>query len=230
MHHIFLAGFLLVSLSLHINAEDSASDAQPVSDSQPASAWAPKPYLGIALDSGATSFEGQGLVVLRVEPGSPAAVMGIAAGDCLLELDQKPLTNEQVFSDLMRGKTIGDEITIAANRLMGEKQYKAFTCTGILQGLPRTRSASLGLQLEQAQKRLAALEAKNTEPNLAELLQRLHDIEKEIPKAAAAFKRTYPDGEFRMVVSFELTSHKTAAEPLTIDLGTPASEPSASAK
>ena len=104
---------------------------------------------------------------------------------------------------------------------------ESFTGTGLLQELPRSRTSSLGTQLNELQTRLAELEDKAKEPTLAEILERLHTIEQDLPKAAAAFKRIYPDGEFRIAISVEVTSHKTALVPLAIEVGGRPSETSA---
>ncbi len=177
-------------------------------------------YLGIAIDTAATTFEGHGLVVLRVEPGSPAAVMGIAGGDRLLRLDGQPLISREELQRLLTAKIPGDRIAIDALRAQGPGgKAEPFTCTGLVQELPRSRTSSLGTQLNELQKRLAELEDKAKEPTLAEILERLHTIEQDLPKAAAAFKRIYPDGEFRIAISVEVTSHKTAVVPLAIEVG-----------
>ena len=192
---------------------------------EPATTLVPEPpprqaYLGIAIDTAATTFEGHGLVVLRVEPGSPAAVMGIAGGDRLLRLDGQPLISREELQRLLMTKHPGDRVAIEALRVQGQGGgSEPFTCTGLLQELPRSRTSSLGTQLNELQTRLAELEDKTKEPTLAEILKRLHDIEQDLPKAAAAFKRIYPDGEFRIAISVEVTSHKTALAPLAIEVG-----------
>ena len=177
-------------------------------------------YLGLAIDGAATSFAGHGLVALRVEPGSPAAVMGLAAGDRLTHLDGQALVTEQHLQRALADKRPGDRITITALRAQGSDGSPVpLECSGILQELPRTRTASLGSQLSELQTRLAELEDQTKEPTLGEILERLHDIERDLPKAAAAFKLVYPDGEFRIAISVEVTSHKSAPNPLAIEVG-----------
>lgn len=206
--------FLLLSLVVVMSAAEEPA-ATPVPEPPPRQA-----YLGIAIDTAATTFEGHGLVVLRVEPGSPAAIMGIAGGDRLLRLDSQPLTNREELQRLLALKRPGDRIAIEAVRAQGRGGVaEPFTCTGLVQELPRSRTSSLGTQLNELQARLAELEDKTKEPTLAEILERLHSIEQDLPKAAAAFKRIYPDGEFRIAISVEVTSHKTALVPIAIDVG-----------
>ena len=91
--------------------------------------------------------------------------------------------------------------------------------SGVLQETPRSRSANLGSQIGDLQSRLADLTQKTKEPTLAEVLKRLQDIERDLPRAAEQFKKVYPNGEFRIVISLEITSDKTAKEPLGIELG-----------
>jgi len=214
---------LLLFLVVFMNAAEEPAAIPPVPEPAPRQA-----YLGIAIDTAATTFEGHGLVVLRVEPGSPAAVMGIAGGDRLLRLDGQPLTNREELQRLLATKRPGDRIAIDAVRVQGrDATGESFTGTGLLQELPRSRTSSLGTQLNELQTRLAELEDKAKEPTLAEILERLHTIEQDLPKAAAAFKRIYPDGEFRIAISVEVTSHKTALVPLAIEVGGRPSETSA---
>lgn len=216
MRHLLLFALLTV-----LTAAEEPSTATPPAEQPPRQV-----YLGIAIDAAATVFEGHGLVVLRVEPGSPAAVMGIVGGDRLLRLDGAPLTSREELQRLLTTKQPGDRIAIDALRVQGQgASSEPFSCTGLLQELPRSRTSSLGTQLNELQSRLAELEEKSKEPTLAEILKRLHDIEQDLPKAAAAFKRIYPDGEFRIAISVEVTSHKTALVPLAIDVGGRVNEP-----
>jgi membrane-associated protease RseP (regulator of RpoE activity) len=211
----------LVCLSIDLPAaEPAVTTVAPATTVPSIGEPRPQAYLGIAIDAAATAFEGHGLVVLRVEPGSPAAVMGIAGGDRLLRLDGQPLATREELQRLLDTRKPGDRIVIDALRVHGgDQKTEAFTCTGTVQELPRTRTSSLGTQLNDLQARLAELEKQAKEPTLAEILERLQRIEADLPKAAAAFKRIYPDGEFRIAISVEITSHKTAATPLAIEVG-----------
>lgn len=213
--------FVLLFLTVALFAADEP--LQPTPDD----VAKPQAYLGLAIDAAASAFEGHGLVVLRVEPNSPAAVMGIAGGDRLTHFDGHALQKREDLPKWLADKRPGDRVVIDALRTQGQNgSVETLSYSGILQELPRSRTSSLGNQLSQLQARLAELEDKTKEPTLAEILERLHDIEKDLPKAAAAFKRVYPDGEFRIVISVEVTSHKTAPDPLAIDVGGRVAEPS----
>jgi hypothetical protein len=137
-----------------------------------------------------------------------------------VRLDGQPLATREDLQRLLAARQPGDRITVDAVRTRGDPGVpEPFTSTGVVQELPRSRTGSLGTQLDKLQDRLAELETKAKEPTLAEILERLQSIEKDLPKAAAAFKRIYPEGEFRIAISVEVTSHKTAAVPLAIEVG-----------
>jgi membrane-associated protease RseP (regulator of RpoE activity) len=197
----------------------SAGEA-PNQQPAPATAPAQRAYIGIAIDPAASAFDGGGLAILRVEPGSPAAVMGLAAGDRITSIDGKSVKNQDELAAIIAAKKPGDRIEVHANRAQGQGGLpEALKLSGILQAAPQTRTASLGNQLAELQQRLAELNAKNREPSLAEVLQRLQEIERDLPKAAEAFKKVYPNGEFRIAISVEITSDKTAKDPLNIEVG-----------
>ena len=105
--------FFLLFLAVFISAAEEPA-ATPAPELPPRQA-----YLGIAIDTAATTFEGHGLVVLRVEPSSPAAVMGLVGGDRLLRLDGQPLLNREELQRLLAAKRPGDRIAIEALRAQG---------------------------------------------------------------------------------------------------------------
>jgi membrane-associated protease RseP (regulator of RpoE activity) len=179
-----------------------------------------KAFLGIAIDPAASSFDGKGLVVLRVEPNSPAAVMGLAAGDRITLLDGKALKDQDALAAVISAKKPGDKVEIEAVRARGKDGLpETLKLSGTLQEAPKSRVGNLGSQLAELQARVGELNQKTKEPTLAEVLQKLQDIEKDLPRAAEAFKKVYPNGEFRIVISLEITSDKTAKDPLAIDVG-----------
>lgn len=190
---------------------------------------AAKAYLGVAIDTAATAFAGSGLVILRVEPNSPAAVMGLQAGDRLLTIDGVTVKSQDELAAFMGGKKPNDAIKVEFQRAQGKEGLaEKKTANGILQEAPRSRTANLGSQIGDLQARIAELAQKGKEPTLAEVLQKLKDIEADLPRAAEQFKKVYPNGEFRIVISVEITSDKTAKDPLAIDVkGAPAADPKA---
>lgn len=191
-----------------------AGEAPPVA--QPG----PRAYLGVAIDTAASTLDGKGLVVLRVEPGSPAAVMGLAAGDRIVAIDGAALKTPEDLAAAIAGRKPGDSVALEVHRNRGVGGLpEALKPTGVLQETPRTKIASLGNQLNDLGERLSELSRRAKDPTLAELLARLQEIERDLPKAAEAFKKVYPDGEFRIVISVEITSDKTAKQPLGVEVG-----------
>jgi membrane-associated protease RseP (regulator of RpoE activity) len=199
----------------------AAGDAPPIKPpvTPPATQPAAKAYFGVAIDQAATTFDGKGLAILRVEPNSPAAVIGLAAGDRLTSLDGKPLKSQDDLAAVLATKKPGDKVEVVAVRAQGKDGLpEVLKLAGVLQE-QRSRPAALGNEIDKLRQRIAELEAKTKDPTLAEVLQKLQDIEKDLPKAAEAFKKTYPNGEFRIAISLEITSDKTAKNPIDLDIG-----------
>lgn len=210
-------------------AGEAAPATTPPAGTAAAGQPAPKAYLGVAIDPAASAFDGKGLAILRIEPGSPAAVMGLAAGDRLLAIDGRQLKTQDDLAAAIAARKPGDTVQIEALRPQGKDGLpQTLKIAGALQDTPRSRVGSLGSQLAELQGRIAELSAKAKEPTLAEVLQRLQDIERDLPKAAEEFKRVYPNGEFRISISIEITSDKSAQDPLGIEVGgKPAEKPAA---
>jgi membrane-associated protease RseP (regulator of RpoE activity) len=206
----------------------AAGDAPPIKPpvTPPATQPAAKAYFGVAIDQAATTFDGKGLAILRVEPNSPAAVIGLAAGDRLTSLDGKPLKSLDDLAAVLASKKPGDKIEVEAVRAQGKDGLpQVLKLAGVLQETPRSRPAVLGNEIDKLRQRIAELESKTKDPTLAEVLQKLQDIQKDLPKAAEAFKKTYPNGEFRIAISLEITSDKTAKDPINLDIGGKPVEP-----
>jgi predicted metalloprotease with PDZ domain len=218
MRHALILALAVAGLSAGEATPPPATTAPPAA--APAPPAPPKAYLGVAIDPAATAFDGKGLAILRVEPGSPAAVIGLAAGDRLLSLDGKPLKNQDELAVIISAHKPGDTVAIEALRPQGKDGLpQTLKLSGVLQETPRSRVGSLGSQLAELQGRIAELNSKSKEPSLADVLQKLQDIEKDLPRAAEAFKLVYPNGEFRISISVEITSDKAAKDPLEIDVG-----------
>ncbi len=203
----------------------SAGEAPPVKPAvepplAPPAAQPAKAYLGVAIDPAASAFDAKGLSVLRTEPASPAAVMGIQAGDRLIAIDGVPLKSQDDLAKVIAGRKPGDTVKIDLMRAQGKDGLpQNLQVAGVLQEPPKSRTANLGNQLAELQTRIAELSAKSKEPTLAEVLQKLQDIEQQLPRAAEQFKKVYPDGQFRIAISVEITSDKKAKDPLNIEVG-----------
>lgn len=209
--------------ALLIAAALAAGEAPPVKTPAPVpvlATTAAKAYLGVAIDPAASAFDAKGLRVLRVEPASPAAVMGIQAGDCILSVDGTAVKTQDELGKVLGGHKPGDTVKLDVLRAQGKDGLpQTIAISGVLQEQPRSRTANLGSQLADLQSRIADLSGKGKEPTLAEVLQKLQDIEEQLPRAAEQFKRIYPNGEFRIAISVEITSDKKAADPLDIEVG-----------
>ena len=74
----------------------------------------PQPSLGTVPDMGAS--EVPGLRLSGVTPGSPADQAGIKAGDVVVELGGKQVTDLQTYSDALYSHKPGDEVTVVVLR------------------------------------------------------------------------------------------------------------------
>ncbi|HYN40346.1 MAG TPA: PDZ domain-containing protein, partial [Thermoanaerobaculia bacterium] len=62
------------------------------------------------------SFEGPGVKVEGVVPGSPAEKAGVKAGDVVLKLDGKDVANLRDFSEKLKGMTPGQVVKSTLRR------------------------------------------------------------------------------------------------------------------
>ena len=75
------------------------------------------------------SYQGNGVRISDIVPGSAAAEAGLAAGDILLSINDQALTDLQTYSNLLRQFSPGDRVSITArrqaNRIIVEATLKA---------------------------------------------------------------------------------------------------------
>lgn len=78
-----------------------------------------RPYLGLAMQSVTLPeslrsklnlISGEGLLVVHVEPGSPAEKAGVLLGDTLLELGGKTIADTDAVQNALRSHPIGSEV------------------------------------------------------------------------------------------------------------------------
>jgi S1-C subfamily serine protease len=62
------------------------------------------------------AFEGAGVRVQQVMPGSAAEAAGIAAGDIVTAIDGKPVSDLRSYSMLLKEHAPGDEIAVTLLR------------------------------------------------------------------------------------------------------------------
>jgi S1-C subfamily serine protease len=78
-----------------------------------------RPYLGLAMQSvdlpeslraGLNLKAGEGLLIVHVEPGSPAEKAGLLLGDTLIELGGQPVADTDDVQDVLRAGKIGSDL------------------------------------------------------------------------------------------------------------------------
>lgn len=208
MRPIVLSALLALSLAVPAAV---AADAPAIG--------AAKPKLGVQLED--VPFDpSQGIPVRSVAAGSTAAVLGLQPGDAIRSVNGKAISG---FADLLAvvsGLKVGDAVTLEVNRAGAP-----LTLSGTM--LAPANPLNVGNELAKAQEELAelkrAVDMKTREPTLAELIRELQLLQEQFPKAAAEFKKLYPNGEFSIVI--RITSDKTAANPVDLMKETPGPTP-----
>ncbi len=71
------------------------------------------------------SFEGPGVRVQQVMPGSAAAAAGIQAGDVVVAIDGEPVADLRGYSALLKARAPGDRVTVTVLRDGAEQTVSA---------------------------------------------------------------------------------------------------------
>lgn len=182
--------------------------AKPAETTKP-----PAPFLGVRFDENAVTIDAEpGMPVSEVVRGSTVETLGLEAGDRLLSINGKAMEKTGDVVAALAGSKVGDVVAIEYLR-GGQKG----TVKGPLQERPRP--ATLAREVDRLNQKLAEVkelaEAKGREPTLGEILQQLRDIEAGLPRAVAAFKKQYPDGEFDIRIQVTIVSDKHAKDPIS---------------
>ena len=193
-------------------AEAKPAEAKPADKAKPGDKAAPKPFLGVRFDESAVSLDQEpGMPISEVVPGSTAQTMGLEAGDRLLTLNTKATERTDDLSVILGGAKVGDTVNLEYLRAGTKVQVQ-----GVL--VERPKPATLAKDVDRINKNLAEVrelaESQKREPTLAEILQQLKDIEAGLPRAVAAFKKQFPDGEFDIRLQVVITSDKHAKNPI----------------
>ena len=205
---------LLSSLLLPVFAAEPPAPKPADGGAKPAeTAKPPAPFLGVRFDENAVTIDAElGMPVSEIVRGSTVETLGLEAGDRLLSLNGKPMEKTGDVVAALAGAKVGD--VVAVEYLRGGQKS---TVKGPLQERPRP--ASLAGDVSRLNQKLAEVkelaEAKSREPTLGEILQQLRDIESGLPRAVAAFKKQYPDGEFDIRIQVTIVSDKHAKDPIS---------------
>lgn len=190
--------------------------AAVAADPATAAASAPilRPSFGWSVPDGAVPDPASpGLPVVEVRPGGTAATLGVEAGDRILSINGKPVRSGDDVRTFLAQAQIGAPVTVEFSR-----NGQVRSASGALQDRPRP--VNLAQELATAKAELARLRAqvqdKAKEPSLVELLQSLQELDRRLPKAAAAFKKQYPNGEFDIRISVVISSDRNAADAIEL--------------
>ena len=199
-----------------LTAAEPAPPVVPTPPTPPPTEQPPvvKPSFGWTVpDSPAIDGQAPGLAVIEVRPGGTAAALGIEANDQIQRINGAPIRSSDDLRKVLAEAKLGDQVDI---------EFMRAGVTTSVRGplLERPRPTNLAGELSAAKGELAALRAlatdKAKEPSLAEILHSLQDIDKRLPKAVAAFKKQYPNGEFDLSIRIRITSDKDAKDPIDI--------------
>ena len=210
MYRLLLSSLLFATASA---AEPVITPAPKPADPAPTStAPAPKPFLGVRFDENSVSLDTEpGMPINEIVNGSTVQALGLESGDRLLSVNGKPTEKTTDLATILGGSKVGEQVTVEYLRA-GTKNH--------VQGplLERPKPAALAREVDKLNQKLSEVKelasAKSREPSLGEILQQLKDIESGLPRAVAAFKREYPNGEFDISITVKIVSDKTAKEPL----------------
>ena len=71
------------------------------------------------------AFEGPGVRVHQVMPGSAAEDAGIAEGDVIVAVDGEPVTDLRSYSELLKSRAPGDAVEVTVLRAGEERIFEA---------------------------------------------------------------------------------------------------------
>lgn len=186
-----------------------------------------RPHLGVQIDEGLKSAAfAEGIPVSSVRENTTAAALGILAGDLVLSVNGQATKSLDDLKTQINATKVGATVVIEVQR--GGKRE---TLTGEMKAAPGAPASPLA-ELPRLKEKIEQIEKAAKEPNLMrqldDLVRQLKQIEEDLPKAAEAFKKQYPNGEFTVAIHLDISSDITAKNPVRLG-GSATSASSASA-
>lgn len=171
-----------------------------------------RPSLGISVDLNPDPLSAAaGLAVTAVTEGSNGQRIGLRVGDRIVGAGERPVAAAADLQAALGEVAIGETLTLLV--LRDEQQVEL---SGELKA--ETGVRDLAARARELNDQLAALQggdpAAQPRYSLQELLVILRQIERDLPAAAAEFKRVYPDGRFRIGIHIDIDSHAPDGEPV----------------
>jgi membrane-associated protease RseP (regulator of RpoE activity) len=221
MHRVFLLAALIAPVLPAAEPAKTPDAVKPAELSHPAAV----PFLGVRFDENSVALNTEpGMPVSEVVANSSAANLGLQGGDHLLTINGKPVKKTDDIKKILGGAKVGDPLSM-------EFVHAGQKVTGQGQLIERPKPAVLAKEVDQLTQKLAQVkelaDAKSREPSLGEILQQLKDIETGLPRAVAAFKKQYPDGEFDIKIQVTIVSDKKAKNPIEFSNSQAAPAPTA---
>ena len=163
------------------------------------------PSLGVSVELEPDPLSADaGLLVTAVRPGSNGARLGVQVGDRIVGVGEVAVVAAEDLRTALAAATVGEPFTLVVERggermdLAGELRRE----TGVRE--LADRAEALGEELARLQ---GGDPAQRPRYSLQELLVILRQIERDLPAAAAEFKRIYPEGRFRIGIHIDIDSH-----------------------
>jgi len=105
-----IAGVLAVGVS----AQDATPEVTPAPEMTP-EATAPRPFLGIGMNTDAELNNG-GVLIVEVLPGSPAQTAGLQIDDVITAINDLAVTTPEALSTILLAQAVGDTVTLTVQR------------------------------------------------------------------------------------------------------------------
>jgi S1-C subfamily serine protease len=116
-----IASALTVAKQIEAGQSDSSSSSGSTNDHG---------YLGVEVTDGSISSATPGAAVNGTVAGSPAERAGLSAGDVIVSIDGHPVTSATDLSDLMKGSSAGQQVSVGWVDAAGNTATATMTLVG----------------------------------------------------------------------------------------------------